>query len=282
MNQDNALDSILNFLKTNRCMDCSGYRLSMIQRRVNHRLFKAGSRDLMEYFHLIQKNPDELDSLVDALTINVTRFFRDSLVFEYLADKTLPAILAEKGRLGQGSLRVWSSGCASGEEPYSIAILITEMFKKEKKTLPLFIFGTDISKKALQKAGQGVYDFETIKNMKYRHVKEYLIEQGNQLYRITPETRELVSFSLYNLLDEESFAPSESIYGNFDLVLCRNVLIYFGPNTQDIIFSKLYRSLAPGGYLVLGETETPSQIFQGRFQKVTDSCHVYQKVAWNF
>ena len=263
-------------------MDCSGYRPSMILRRINHRMLKTKCSELVNYLHLIRENSEELDFLMDAMTINVTRFFRDTLVFEYIADKILPAILSGKQELKKGSLRVWSAGCASGEETFSAAILIAELFRKEKKSLPLFIFGTDISKKTLGKAREGSYDFESVKNMKYRLIKQYFIEKENGRYQMVPEIKNLVLFSNYNMLDEESFVPSESIYGNFDLVFCRNLLIYFGAETQDTIFSKLYRSLAPGGYLVLGESETPSRSFKGRFRKVTDCCHIYQKIAMGF
>lgn len=274
-----ALRTILEFLKTSRRMDCSGYRPAMIQRRIDHRLFKARCRDYAEYLHLIQESQDELDCLLDALTINVTRFFRDTLVFEYIADKVLPAIMSEKRKTSGASLRVWSAGCATGEEPYSAAILISELFRKDNIQFPLFIFATDISNKTLVKAREAVYGFESVKNLKYRLMKQYFVQEAEARYRLVPETRDLVSFSHYNMLDEGSFSPSDSIFGNFDLVFCRNLLIYFETKAQDIIFSKLYRSLAHGGYLVLGESETPCRSFQDRFRKVTDCCHVYQKIT---
>lgn len=279
MNQTSkALASILDFLKSSRRMDCSGYRSSMIHRRIDQRLFKTKCRDYSEYLHLIQGNQDELDALMDALTINVTRFFRDTIVFEYLADKVLPAIMSEKRKTPGANLRVWSAGSASGEEAYSAAILISELFRKEKTQTSLFIFATDINNKMLMKAREAVYGFESVKNIKYRLIKQYFVLEGDGQYRLIPEIRDMVSFSHYNMLEAGSFSPSDSIFGNFDLVFCRNLLLYFETKTQDIIFSKLHRSLAHGGYLVLGESETLCRSFQDHFRKVTDCCHIYQKV----
>ena len=167
------LRPILRHLKTKGGFDFSGYSPSMIERRLMQRFSATGCKDRASYLQYLEGHPDELNRLVDALTINVSRFFRNALIFEYLARKILPLIVREKMRLRDHSLRVWSAGCSFGEEPYSIVILIKELFDKEDLSLDLNIFATDIDKGALEKAGVAVYPFESIKDVKYDRLKRY-------------------------------------------------------------------------------------------------------------
>ena len=271
------LEIVLKYLNEKRGFDFSGYRASMIERRAGKRLSASKCKDYDEYLRFIRKHPDELDNLIDVLTINVSRFFRDSLNFEYIAEKILPVIVYEKKNSDDHCLRIWSTGCSMGEEPYSIAILINEIFEKEDFNLNLNIFATDIDSMALKKAKEAVYSFESIKDVKYRLLTKYFKTQGES-FRLISKIKEMVAFAFYDMLEKKSYAPSESIYGDFDVVLCRNVLIYFNTEYQDLIFDKLYRALAKHGYLVLGEVERPSMKFQTRFRKVNECCHVYQKM----
>ena len=273
---DKKLKIILNYLNETRGFDFSGYRSSMIERRVRKRLSATRTKDYSEYVRFIQKQTDELDNLIDVLTINVSRFFRDTLPFEYIAARVLPAVVFEKKESLDHSMRVWSAGCSMGEEAYSIAILINELFKKEELDLDVHIFATDIDNKALIKAREAVYPFESIKDVKYELLKKYFVAKDKS-FRLIPEIKDLVSFSAYDMIDKKSYAPPESVFGTFDMVLCRNILIYFNAEYQDLIFDKLHRSLAKNGYLVLGETEIPSIKYQRHFSKVNECCHIYQK-----
>lgn len=273
---NNDLKRILNYLNEKRGFDFSGYRPSMIERRVRQRFPFTKCKNYNNYFHFLQENPDELDNLIDVLTINVSRFFRDTLTFEYIADRVLPAIIHQKEGGIDRSLRIWSAGCSMGEEPYSIAILINEYFEREALKLDINIFATDIDGKILKKAQKAAYPYESVKSAKYRFLKKYFAFKGES-FQLKPEIKDLVSFSVYDILDKKSYAPPESVFGSFDMVLCRNVLIYFDAEHQDQIFDKLYRSMAKNGYLVLGEAEIPSTNYQGRFKKVIECCHIYQK-----
>jgi len=273
---DNDLKSILNYLNEKRGFDFSGYRISMVDRRVQQRFPSVKCESYNDYLNYLHENPDELDNLLDVLTINVSRFFRDTLTFEYIADRVLPAIVYERKKAADHSMRVWSAGCAKGEEAYSIAILIHELFEKEALKTDISIFATDIDSKILKKARKAAYPFESIKSVKYRLLKKYFTSQG-ETFQLIPAIRNLVSFSIYDILDKKSYAPPESVFGSFDMVLCRNVLIYFDTEHQDQIFDRLYRSMAKNGYLVLGEAEIPPTNYQGRFRKVNECCHIYQK-----
>ncbi|MBF0233134.1 MAG: protein-glutamate O-methyltransferase CheR [Desulfamplus sp.] len=268
---------ILNYLNEKRGFDFSGYRTAMVARRIGERMTSIKVESPTDYLHYLHESADELDNLLDVLTINVSRFFRDTLTFEYLADRVLPAIVYEKKKADDNSsIRAWSAGCAMGQEPYSIAILIHELLEKEVMQTNVNIFATDIDGKILKKAQKAAYPFESIKSVKYRLLKKYFTAE-EEIFQLMPAIRNIVSFSVYDILDKKSYAPPESVFGGFDLVLCRNVLIYFDAEHQDQIFGRLYRSLAKNGYLVLGEAEIPSINYQGRFRKVNECCHIYQK-----
>ena len=271
------LETILNYLNEERGFDFSGYRQSMIERRLEKRFRPTKCENYNEYGRYLQKHPDEFDNLIDVLTINVSRFFRDTLTFEYIAGKVLPEIVHRKTETKDRSLRVWSAGCSMGEEPYSIAILISELFEKEKLDLHVHIFATDIDGAILKKAQKGIYAFESIQNVKYRLLKKYFTIEKDA-FTLLPEIKELVTFLPYDMLDKRSYVPPESVFGSFDLVFCRNVLIYFTTEYQDIIFDKLYRSLTQNGYLILGEVEIPSQRFQRYFTKDNEFCHIYHRI----
>ncbi|MFK5952258.1 MAG: protein-glutamate O-methyltransferase CheR [Desulfobacterium sp.] len=275
-----SLQQILFLLNKNRGMDFFGYRTAMIQRRIDQRLPFTNCKDINAYFFYLKETPLELDILIDTLTINVSQFFRDPLIFEYLSARILPALFEQKKKHPHPSLRIWSSGCAMGEEPYSIAMLINEYMNIEKQTTDLnmdvTIFATDIDRKIIKKAKKAVYAFESIKNVKYGLVKKNFLSQEKG-FHLLPFLKERVSFSVYDILDQNSYAPPESIFGNFDMVFCRNMLIYFNTQYQDTIFDKLYRSLSLNGYLILGEAEVPPIKHQNHFRKVNECCHIYQK-----
>ena len=267
---------VVNYLYQIRGFDFSGYRTSMIARRVKQRVSFTRCKNFREYFHYLKKHPEELENLIDILTINVSCFFRDTLAFEYIDRKVLPTIILQKKQNSDNCLRVWSAGCSMGEEPYSVAILINELFKKKRLKLDVNIFATDIDSKTLGKAHKAVYPVESIENVKYRLLKQYFVSK-EQSFQLIPEIRDLVSFTFYDMLDKRNYAPPESVFGGFDIVFCRNVLIYFNIKHRNLIFDKLYRSLTIDGYLVLGEVEIPPADYTSRFKRVTDCCHIYQK-----
>jgi len=286
MNTD--MKAILRHLEKERGLDFSGYRQSMIERRLTQRMSAAGCRDLASYRNYLQEQPDGLDALVDALTINVSRFFRNPLMFEYLARKILPRMLQEYKERGEHAFRVWSAGCSFGEEAYSAAILINEILKKEDLTMDVHIFATDVDQNALKKAVNAVYPFEAVKDVKYGLLKRYFApvsadrgqtsNTGEDAFQLKREIRDAVRFSPYDMLNRNTFAPPESVFGGFDMVFCRNLLIYFNLEHQDRIMDKLYRAISPHGYLILGEVEAPTSRYQRHFHKVNACCHVYQKI----
>lgn len=274
MNED--MMSILDYLTEMRGVDFHGYRASMIERRVTQGFSSVCCQNAGEYLIYLKENSNELDYLLDRLTINVSQFFRDPLIFEVIADRILPEMVYLKKERHNHSLRIWSAGCSMGEEPYSVAMLLREFLNKETLDADIRVFGTDIDIGILKKAENALYAFESVKNVKYGLLKKYFTIQG-ELFQLSPEIRNMVSFSRYDVLDTKHIAPPESIFGSFDIVLCRNLLIYFTPSYQMQILDKLSKTLCSNGYLILGDVESLPEKYRPRFHTKMEQCHIYQK-----
>ena len=272
------LQNILELLKEQRGFDFTGYRESMLERRVQKRVYDTNSKNLDDYRRYLDRYPNELDNLIDVFTINVSRFFRNPFYFEYISKIIIPEIFAAKANKNDNSLRIWSTGCSFGEEPYSIAIIINEFLRKEEASINLNIFATDIDKNALTKASAGIYDLNSVNEVKIGIFNKYFTEEEDR-FKVNPEIKKMVQFSFFDLLDKKSFVPPDSIFGGFDIVFCRNVLIYFNTEYQKTIFNKLYRSLNTNGYLILGEVEVPVEGFKHKFKRENNFCKIYRKIG---
>ncbi len=277
MGQEQNILAILCYLKSRKGFDFEGYRSAMIERRIQKRIRATHCKSFASYLDYLHANAEEAEKLRDVFTINVSEFFRDPLLFEYLYTVIMPAILSTKVNEQDKTLRIWSAGCARGEEAYSTAILVHELLSKDSLNIKPSIFATDIDTKALQFAADGVYSEKRLENIKLAWFRKYFRE-SDMGYIINALIRQMLQFSSYNLLDDKASVPPESLYGSFDLVLCRNVLIYFQQKQQDYIFQKLWKSLKPGGYLILGETELMSRTYLPLFSKVPCHCKIYQKM----
>jgi chemotaxis protein methyltransferase CheR len=270
------LDPILECIRRSRKCDLSAYNDATLKRCIDLRLRATGKRTLPEYFEYLERQPSEQSYLLDALTINVSYFFRDSLTFEYIQLKTLPAMLFDKRKASDRMIRIWSAGCAGGEEPYSTAILIRHLHQENDPKI--MIFGTDIDQSVLARAREAAFTFEAVKQVKLEFLEKYFSRDGSH-FRVVPEIRKMVAFSWHDLTDARSKPPSESENGDFDLVFCSNVLIYLRADVQRDLIHKFHRSLAPDGYLVLGRAEEFLMAGRGDFKKSTDACPIFQKVG---
>lgn len=268
--------NILNHINEQRGFNFSGYREPMIGRRVQKRVLATSCGNVDKYFEFLYLNQLEIDNLVDSLTIKVSHFFRNALTFEYLQKVILPNLITKKLDANDKNLRIWSAGCSLGEEAYSIAIIINEILSKEDVDLQLHIFATDIDKNAIQFAQKGCYNFKSLENVKLGILNKYFSQDENQ-FVVNSEIRKRIHFSFYDLLDKKSYVPNDSIFGGFDIVFCRNVLIYFNPEYQEIIFDKLYKSLNCNGLLILGEVESPSEKYRNKYKQENNCCKIYTK-----
>ena len=217
----------------------------LVHSRLSKRLFALKLDSFEEYFNLVESDPKglELVWMIDSLTTNKTSFYREVQHFDFLRGEIIP-------QLKKKTLRIWSAACSSGEEPYSIAILLREELPNFK-TWDVKILATDISTRVLQKASEGVYDDEILKPVPAAWRQKYFApEPGVKASRIAPSIREMVRFARLNLMEK---FPMK---GPFDIIFCRNVMIYFDKPTQEKLVQRYYDILAPGGYLMVGHSES--------------------------
>jgi len=235
-----------------------------------------GIEEASEYLKYLRADPSEYERLIDALTIKVSSFFRNPIVFEIIAQRILPQIIKRNKHDEVCEIRVWSAGCADGEEAYSIAILICEAVLMETARCHPYIFATDISRDALNVAEKGIYRRKSLGTTKLDIFDRYFTDRGDT-YEVLPFVRKTVRFSRDDLSSKNRIAPADSVFGDFDLVLCRNVLIYFSPELQKRVCDKLYKTLNKGGFLILGDSESPDPDTERNLITIDSRSRIYQK-----
>ena len=222
------------------------------RKTIDKRMESTGICDLDGYFQRIKKDRMESELLMDALSIPYTEFFREPFAFLSLSKQILPEIIHRKGF--NHEIRIWSVGCSTGQEAYSIAMTVQKLMDKTGNAIKLRIFASDISDAALQRAQEGCYSRAEVKHLSLEDLDRFFEKNGNH-YTVCSQIKEQVKFLSYDILDTETICPIESIFGGFDLIFCRNLLIYYRPGWQKMILEKLQKSLAADGYLITGEAE---------------------------
>lgn len=232
--------------------DISIFDESFLEKSLERRRVITGTKKVSEYRSFLEKSTLEADVFYNSLNITYSEFFRNPITFALLEQLILPELINQKP---DGSeIRVWSAGCSSGQEAYSIAMLLAELVATNERTIRFRIFATDTSQTALALARDGVYDQDAIENVKLYQLNQYFFKKGDT-YTIVPQLRQSIAFSTYDLLDEYSANPPESIYGDFDIVFCSNLLFYYRPEIQLAIIQKIHKSISAIGYLVTSEAE---------------------------
>ena len=263
------LQKILDFIHSYKGVDLSQYHQNFLFRRLRLRLQTTKSKDYLDYIKLLREAPEECNHFLDTLSINVTEFFRDPEVFEAFKKTVLSELIARKEASQHRVVRIWSAGCASGEEPYSIAISAKEA-TKDRPGFLIKILGTDIDNDALEKARKAEYPEKELGKIKQDVLKKYFIRLDNQGYRVKDEIRQLVKFENCNLSSEPSFKLLDAIF-------CRNVLIYLSHTQKDALYHKFNQLLNPGGYLVLSKVEMLWE--RNLFNVILPNEKIYQKVS---
>lgn len=238
-------NKILTYLRKEIGTDFTQYKISTIRRRIEKRISHLRLQTLKEYFEHIQDNTEELAALSQNMLVSVTSFFRDSEAYE-VATKILEEIIFDK-KTGE-DLRLWSAGCATGEEPYSLAFLVNDILEKTGKMITVKIFATDLDHEALASARAGVYSEEEVKGLSSVVLKKYF-EKKEKYYEVKKNIREMIVFARQDLIQNPPFVK-------LDFISCRNVLIYFEANLQNRIFEIFHYALRPQGYLFLGKSES--------------------------
>lgn len=266
------LDAIMDEMLVRTRLDLRGYRRNMIERRVRSRMDRLCIRNDADYLRRIREDVGECDALAAAISINVSAFFRDPLVFEMIDAVVLPEVLRESPR----EVRVWSAGCAHGEEPYSVAILLRSALRKAGSACVAHIFATDIDADALARAREGVYARKSLMEVRLGVLDECFLAMGEK-WQLQPEIRRMVDFSIDDLMAPDRVGPAASVFAGYNVILCRNVLIYMESTAQEQTMARLCRSLAPGGFLVLGDSESPVGEVARGLHVVDGRCRIYRR-----
>jgi len=262
------MDEILNLIKDTGDLDLSHYRKSSIERSINRRIRIAGARTHSEYATVLRSDPAELRELVSDITVDFSVFFRDERLFEILKQSILPEIIRTNKVHGRGPVRVWCAGCGAGQEAYSIAILLFEAIKGNAGRDKVTIFATDVDPSSLTKSHTGVYSPESIKNVS-RFTRERYFTFDEQ-YRVKNFIKNLICFGKHDFLIDPPIS-------RVDLLLCRNVLIYLDKAGQSIALKRLRYSVRPGGFLVLGKSESLSSETRDSFAVVDRACRIFRR-----
>ena len=252
LDDEKNVDAIINLIKEQLPFDFSEYKKTTILRRIKRRVVYHNFSTLEEYMGFLVVSPEEIAALTQDFLISVTSFFRDKKAFEFLRKNVLPQIV-EKLNPGE-ELKMWIAGCATGEEAYSIAILVYIQLNSDLKDNIVKIFATDIDANALMHAGKGVYNESIKKHISPKWLEKYFLKEGDN-YKVIPEIRKMVIFAQHDLVKNPP-------YCNMEFISCRNMLIYMTPVLQKKIFSMLLFGLKADGYLFLGSSENPMPIIQ--------------------
>jgi chemotaxis methyl-accepting protein methylase len=239
-----------------------------IKRKVERRITELGLSNFEDYLLKIKRDPEEKSCLSQILTVTITRFFRDKEVFDILENSIIPAIL--KNKKGKDEFKIWSVGCANGEEPYSLSILWREKFEKIWSQIDLSILATDINEDLLGRAREGRYKKSSLKEVPEEILRRFFkIENG--FYILDRSIRESVEFKKHDIIHEELFS-------GMDIIFCRNLAFtYFSKECQMNVLKKIARSLNEGGYLIIGKDESLLLTYPTLFVPIFPTERIYQK-----
>ncbi|MCT8138893.1 protein-glutamate O-methyltransferase CheR [Anaerobacillus sp. CMMVII] len=248
---------ILN-VKSKTGIDLSLYKEAQMKRRLSSLRDKRGFNDFLSYFQAMIRSQELFDEFLERMTINVSEFYRNPIRWEVLERKVLPRLLQSNRRL-----RVWSAACSTGEEPYTLAMILNKQGVADNTT----IIATDIDRSILDRARAGIYTDRSMKDVPKEMLAKYFLNDGMG-FRVKDEIKNMITFKQGNLL-------ADKFEQNFDLIICRNVMIYFTEEAKDELYHKFSRALRPGGTLFVGSTE---QIFNpGEYGFENEDTFFYRK-----
>jgi two-component system CheB/CheR fusion protein len=259
-----TLGGILTLLRLRTGHDFSQYKRPTLMRRIGRRMQVHEVGELSEYLKFLHERPEELEALFRDLLITVTNFFRDRDCFDFLADNVIPKLF--EGKQPSDQVRVWSVGCATGEEAYSLAMLLSEYASRLSQPPKLQVFATDIDDRAIGEGRDGQYPATLTADVSPGRVARFFVKEGDR-YRVKKELREMVLFAIHNALRDPPFS-------RIDLISCRNLLIYLNREMQERLLRIFHFALRPEGFLFLGASES-AEIAPTFFSPVDKKRRVY-------
>lgn len=265
---DDEFAAITQILRERRQFDLDQYKDRCIRRRIAKRLRSCKVTDVASYLKRLEMDRDELDTLLATISIHVSQFFRNPDTYRILEQKILPDLCRRARAAGRTELTLWSAGCASGEEPYSLALLVDDMNARDLK---INILATDVSEPILDTARSGAYEALRLKEVPPEVLNKYFLGDKDH-YQLIERIRNQVAFRQHNIMTARDYPPA-------DLILCRNVMIYFTREEQERILSRFAATLPEHGALVLGRSETMTGDVRRYFQSEFPVERVYRRTA---
>jgi len=264
----NGISEIIELLRSKTSHNFTLYKPGTLQRRIERRRMIAGVVDNSRYLDMLRKDAGELDLLAKDLLINVTSFFRDPPVYEFLAEKIIP--LLERAHASNQPIRIWVAGCSTGEETYSIAMLFLEAVAKTERHVRLQLFASDVDADAVATARDGIYPESIATDVSPARLARFFTKEDHS-YRVIPSLREVVVFTVQDVLADPPFS-------HLDLVSCRNLLIYLRPEAQEKVLLLFHFALREAGILLLGGAETVGNL-SDKFEAIAKKQRVYRHIG---
>lgn len=265
-----VLDKIVNFLESMHCSGISAFKDNYLKRRVYLRAMALKCSSVEEYFNYLKSNKDEVKVFEDIVTINVSYFFRNPEVFELIKTNVLPHLFSMKAKKGEAFFKILSIGCASGEEPYSMALILKEYFSKEILFIKPYILGIDFDYNSIVQARVGAYDEQKLTYISSNLVSKYFEKLDNRKYMLNQEIKKMVIFK------QDDFFKSD-IKRFWDIIFCRNMLIYLNAEAQEKLIKRVHNLCIDDGYLVLGKSEALTGRTRSFFGPLFTKERIYKK-----
>ena len=266
---------IANLIMRSNRIDVSRYDHSFLEKSLRKRMTETHLGSVEEYRAFLQQSDEERTTFIDSLSISYSEFFRNQLTFSVLERIVLPSIVLKKKNTKRKEVRIWSAASAGGQEAYSLAILLEELRNGDNNKFTYRIFATDQSESQANEAIKGRYAAASLNNVSLKRAGEWFTRRGD-IYTVKPELKENMAFSTFDLFNEELSCPASSIFGDFDLVVCANLLFYYKQEYQKIILGKIDNNMANGGYLMTGETERDI-VMRRNFQELFPQSAVFKR-----
>lgn len=266
---ENNWEPLKKLITVKTSFNCYNYTDKFLRRRVWTRMYSLNLEKYVEYHKILEFQSGEKDMLLKELTIHVTNFFRNKEAFDAFVAETVMEVMNRKSQTKNHSLKIWSAGCSTGEEPFTIAMILLEILQMRIKDFNISILGTDYSPETIEKAKIGIYEEPQLKEAPPEYIGKYF-EKIEDKYAIKPEVKNLVKFEVGDILSDNK--PT-----NMDIIFCRNTVIYFTIEQKDKLYQDFYNNLNPSGFLVLGMTESLTGPAKEKFKVFNNSYRIYQK-----
>jgi len=255
-------------------IDLSKYETVFLNKCVQKRMDDTFCKSEVDYYTYLEQNIIESDIFLNSLQICYTEFFRNSLTFSVLEKIVIPSIVMKRKISNRNEIRIWSAACAGGQETYSLAMLLNEFSSGNGEKINFRIFATDQSEPQILEAILGKYSESSLNCVNLKRTKQWFTKKGD-IYYVKPELKEHIDFSVFDLFSEQFSSPPTSIFGDFDLIVCANLLFYYNSESQNKIIKKTRNCLSKNGYLITGETEREILIKSG-FIEVYPQSAIFQ------